>query len=128
MKGLAWMVAGSLGVLAAIAPWLSGPARVAALLGLLGPLVIAGVSWLVIERTHRVRPASVMSVMTVGFGLKVLFVGVYVSVVLGLLAVDRLAFVWSFTGYFIALYVVEALLLRRLFAGGLHAPGSSQDL
>jgi hypothetical protein len=29
-----------------------------------------------------------------------------------------LPFVASFTGYFVALYLTEALLMRRLFAGG----------
>jgi hypothetical protein len=63
-----------------------------------------------------------------GFGVKLVFVGAYVSIMLGWLAVSRLPFVVSFVGYFIALYVVEALLMRRLFAGGAGAPGSSRDM
>ena len=128
MKAVGGMVAGSLAVLAAVAPWLTPAGRIGALLGLLGPLMMAAVSWLVIERVHRARQAAVTSVMTAGFGLKLLFVGVYVAVVLGLTAIDQISFVWSFTGFFIALYVVEALLLRGLFAGTMRAPGSSQDL
>ena len=37
---------------------------------------------------------------------------------LEVVGVRPVPFVVSFTGYFIALYLTEALLMRRLFAGG----------
>jgi hypothetical protein len=37
---------------------------------------------------------------------------------LGVLSLRPVPFVASFTGYFIALYLAEALCLRRLLAGG----------
>ena len=43
------------------------------------------------------------------------FFGAYVAVVLKLFAQPAIPFVASFTGYFIALHLCEALLLRRLF-------------
>lgn len=128
MKALAAMVGASLGAWTIVALLVDGPTRLAVLLGLLGPLAMVGVSWLVIERTYRSRPEGMTSVMIGSFGLKLVFVGAYVSVMLGLLAVRRLPFVISFTSYFIVLYVVEALLMRRLFAGGMRAPGSSREM
>ncbi|MDR1990846.1 MAG: hypothetical protein LBQ09_11540 [Acidobacteriaceae bacterium] len=105
----------SWGIAAAV---VSREARWATLGGLLGPLVVAAASWIVIERTHRQRPAELTSVMVGGFGVKLVFVGGYVAVMLGLLDVQPMPFVVSFTSYFIAFYVVEALLLQRLIKTG----------
>ena len=49
------------------------------------------------------------------------FFGVYVTVMLKVLALRPLPFVVSFTAYFIALHVIEALCLRRLFASRCRA-------
>ena len=57
--------------------------------------------------------------MMAAFGAKMLFVGVYLVVMLRVLDVRPVPFVASFAGYFVALYVIEALYLRRLFAGAL---------
>jgi hypothetical protein len=92
--------------------------RLAVLAGLAGPLIVAAVSWIAIERSYRRRPAAVTSVMVAGFGAKVVFVGAYVAVMLALVEVPPAPFVISFTCYFIAFYVVEALLLRRLMSAG----------
>jgi len=48
------------------------------------------------------------------------FFGAYVGVALGVLSLRSMPFVVSFTSYFIALYVAEALCLRRLFASGVR--------
>jgi len=53
-----------------------------------------------------------------GFVAKMLFFGAYVAVMLEVVGVRPVPFVVSFTAYFIALYLAEALLMRRLFAGG----------
>ena len=50
--------------------------------------------------------------------MKMLFFGTYVALMLRVVGLQPLPFVVSFTGYFIALYLTEALLMRRLFAGG----------
>jgi hypothetical protein len=50
------------------------------------------------------------------FGVKMLFFGAYVAVMLEGRRRAPVPFVASFTGYFIALYLTEALLMRRLFA------------
>ena len=43
------------------------------------------------------------------------FFGAYVAVMLEVIGLRPTVFVVSFTSYFIALYLIEALLLRRLF-------------
>jgi hypothetical protein len=63
-----------------------------------------------------VNPGGMTAVMIAAFGFKVVFFGVYVAVMLGLLALRPVPFVASFTGYFIGLYLIEALYMRRLFS------------
>jgi hypothetical protein len=46
---------------------------------------------------------------------KLVFFGVYVAVVVGVLGARPVPFVASFAGYFIALHMIEALWLKRLF-------------
>jgi hypothetical protein len=43
------------------------------------------------------------------------FFGAYVAVMLQIVGVHLVPFIASFTGYFVALYLTEALLMRRLF-------------
>jgi len=88
------------------------------LLGMLAPLAAASVSWVLTERTFRRDPQRLSGLMIYAFGAKMLFFGAYVAVMLNVVAVRPVPFVVSFTGYFIALYLTEALLMRRLFAGG----------
>jgi hypothetical protein len=87
------------------------------LLGMLGPLAAAAGSWILVERTHRRSPEAVTPVMIASFGTKMLFFGAYVALMLRVVGVRPIPFVASFTAYFVALYLIEALSLRRLFAG-----------
>lgn len=87
-------------------------------LGMLAPLAGAVVSWVVIERTYTRAPERLTGLMVSGFAAKMVFFGGYVAVMLKLVGLHPVPFVASFTGYFIALYLIEALLMRRLFAGG----------
>jgi hypothetical protein len=85
---------------------------------MVAPLAAASVSWVLTERTYRRDPQALTGLMAVAFGAKMLFFGAYVVVMLKVVGLGPAAFVVSFTGYFIALYLTEALLMRRLFAGG----------
>ena len=85
------------------------------LYGMLAPLLVVVVSWVVVERTYRANPERLMRVMVEGLALKALFFGAYVVGMLRLVEVRPVPFVVSFTSYFIALHVTEAVLLRRLF-------------
>jgi hypothetical protein len=94
-----------------------------ALFGMLGPLVAVSATWIAVDRTQAVAPERVTTVLMAGFALKMLFFGVYVAVMLVSVDVRRVPFVASFTGYFIALYAMEALFLKRLLTAGARLPG-----
>jgi hypothetical protein len=115
MKPVAWMGGASLLSWLAISALVDGRTSVAVLFGLLGPLAVAAVSWLRSEQTFRRNPEGLNAQMTMAFGGKMVFFGAYVAVVLKGLSQPTVPFVASFTAYFIALHVCEALLLRRLF-------------
>ena len=116
MKPLWWMVLGSIGSWLGAAVVLGERANPELLYGMAGPLVAAVGTWLVTVRTSRVNPAGLTGVMVVGMAVKGLFFAVYVAVMLRVLDLRPRPFVISFTAYFIALYGIEALLLRRVFA------------
>ena len=118
MKAAAWMAAAS-AVAAALAIAAAGRGLAAeVLLGMMAPLAAACVSWVLTERTYRRDPPALTGVMTTAFAVKMLFFGVYVAVMVKVVGLRPMPFVVSFTAFFIALYLTEALLMRRLFAGG----------
>jgi hypothetical protein len=108
---------------ASLAVWLATTAitgtrtGVDVLAGMVGPLVVATSTWVMTERTYRRRPERLTALMITAFGVKMVFFGAYVAVALMALSVRPIPFVTSFIGYFIGLYLIEALYLRRLFAG-----------
>ena len=113
---VAWMIGASVTAwLAAVA--LFGTATgVAVFFGMIGPLTMATTTWVLTERTYRLNPDRLTSLMVAGFAGKMVFFGVYVTVMLRLLSLPPVPFVASFTSYFIALHMTEALCLRRLFS------------
>ena len=118
MTPLAWLAA------AGVVPWailtVVGGSRLhpELLYGMLGPLVATCVTWVVTERAYRRQPASLTGVMVAGLVVKAIFFAVYVIVMLRGLNVRPALFVAGFTGFFVSLYGLEALFLKRLFAGG----------
>ena len=83
--------------------------------GIIGPLLAALVTWLVVARAHRRNPAGVMNVLLAGFLAKAVFFGVYVVVMIKVLELEPVPFIVSFTVAFIALYALQGLLFARLF-------------
>jgi hypothetical protein len=124
MRWLSWTI--GLSVLSALAASvLAGAAfEREIVLGMAGPLAIVTGSWILTEWTYRRDPASLTALMMAGFAGKMVVFGAYVAVMLKVLALRPGPFVASFTGYFIALYVVEALALQRLMAGGVSRPAA----
>jgi hypothetical protein len=116
MKALAGMVGA--GAVSWLLVWalVDRPTSVAVLFGLLGPLVVSAVSWVMSERTFRRNPEGLNAQMTMAFGGKMVFFGAYVAGVIVLLGQPAVPFAVSFTGSFISLHLIEALALRRLFA------------
>ena len=119
MKPVWWMAGASLASWLAIAavPGVDSDREV--LLGLLGPLAGAAVTWILVVRTYASRPERLTGLMVAAFGGKLVFFGAYVTVMLKVLALRPLPFVASFTAYFIGLHIFEALCLQRLFVGTL---------
>jgi hypothetical protein len=116
MRPIAWMTGAS------VASWLivtalAGGARLEVLFGMLGPWLSACGTWAAVEAAHRTAPARVTAVMIGGFAAKMVFFGVYVAVMLEMLELRPIPFVASFTAYFIALYAMEAVFLKRLTFG-----------
>jgi hypothetical protein len=115
MKPVAWMVGA--GLVSWLAATLAFGARIgaAALLGVAGPLVVAVTTWLLAERTYRRDPEALTGMMIAAFFGKMVFFGAYVAVMIKGLSQPAVPFAVSFTGSFIALHLIEALALRRLF-------------
>ena len=112
---LVWMTglcAGAWLVLVAVAPDLKREG----LLGMLGPLVSALATWVVVARTAATAPVKVTGVLVVGLAVKMVFFGAYVAGMIKGAGVRPVPFVVSFAGSFIALHAMEAVFLRRLFA------------
>jgi hypothetical protein len=122
MKPAWWMVGAAIGSwlgLAAV-PGIDSDREV--LFGMIAPLMGALATWVLVARTYARRPEQLTPLMVVAFGGKLVFFGAYVTVMLGVLSLRPLPFVISFTAYFIALHLFEALCLQRLFDGSRHAP------
>ena len=111
------MVAGS------VASWLAAAAvvdrrtSIEVLCGMCAPLVAVSGTWFLVEWTYRRNPQGLTPLMGVAFVAKMVFFAAYVAVMLRLLELRPAPFMVSFTAYFIALYLMEALYLRRLFSG-----------
>lgn len=122
MKPFWWMAGGSIGswVVLAVIPGFASDREV--LFGMLAPLLGAAATWLIVTRTYPSRPHLLTPLMVTAFATKLVFFGVYVTVALTALALRPLPFVISFTAYFIALHLFEALCLQRLLAGHVPAP------
>ncbi len=88
--------------------------------GMLGPLLGALGTWILVDRTYATQPERLTGLMVAAFMAKMVFFGVYVTVMLKVLSLRPVEFVVSFTTYFIALHVAEAVCLRRLFVRGFH--------
>lgn len=112
-----WMVGGSVAswLVVAALPGVAG--KVEVLLGMLGPLAATVGTWVLVARTHRSNPELLTPRMIRAFGVKMVFFGAYVTVMLTMVSLRPIPFVISFTTYFIALYLVVALFLQRLFSG-----------
>ena len=110
MKHVVWMVAACI-VSAAV---LSVRFGREVWLGMLAPLTVVSVSWMIMERVYRLEPQRLNSVMMTAFAGKLVFFGVYVAVAIAVFGVTPIPFILSLTLYFVALHLIEAILLRRM--------------
>jgi hypothetical protein len=113
MGAVVGMIVASLASWGLIAMIPGGPGARDVGLGMAGPLVAAVGTWVMIARTIKVDPMRLTNRLLVGLMVKVVFFAAYaVLAIRGLSAAVR-PFALSFAGYFIALHMVEAILLRR---------------
>ena len=112
-----WMIGGSVATCLAALMATGFTAIPELVLGMAGPLASAVATSFVRERTFASAPERLGSVMIVAFAIKMLFFGAYVVVMLAAVALRPKPFMLSFTGYYVALHFVEALLLKRQLAG-----------
>ena len=115
MKRLWLMIAG--GILSATVASVAtdGRATTEIWLGMLAPLVVAVITWKAIERVYRQQPERLTSLMMKAFAGKLVFFGAYVGLAIGVLRVQPVPFIVSFTTCFIALHLIEAFWMKRLF-------------
>ena len=121
MKPAAVMIAASVGCWLVAALLIDARTRVEVLFGMVGPLAMAAGSWVLVERTFARNARLLTSVMIAAFAFKVVFFGAYVVVMLKLLLLRPAPFVASFVSYFVGLYLMEALYLRRMIEGSRSA-------
>jgi len=126
MKPVAWMVGASVLSWLIVSRAASG-ANPEVLYGMVAPLVVAAVSWIVTERTYRSKPERLTGVMVQALAVKAVFFGAYVVGMLRVVGLRPVPFVVSFTSYFIALHVTEAVFMQRLFTSAAAAPPRGRD-
>ena len=120
--GLAAACVLTCGAVAALAP----EAAVAAFLGMAAPLVVGLATIRLVERTVRTDVSRLTARMAAAFAVKLVFYAVYVSVVIGLLGVEPVPFTLSFTFYFVALQIAEALYFRTLLVNASATPSAGR--
>ena len=125
MSPLAWMIGASLLSWLLITLVAARSLNPELFWGMLGPLVSAVITWIAVARTHRAAPERVMGVLMAGFGVKLVFFGLYLAEMLRVAELRVVPFAAAFVGYVIALYVLEALFFKRLFGDGLRPPTSA---
>ena len=120
MTSVWYMTAGCVGSAAAVSMTFARGLAMEVLLGMAAPLVIAMTTIVLVERAYGRDPRQVTPLLVKAFVAKMVLVGAYVIVVVGVLSVEVVPFIMSFTAYFIALYLFEFVCLRRTF--GLAVP------
>jgi len=91
-------------------------AAAAVLFGMAAPLVVGVATIALVDQTARTDILQLTARMTKAFITKMVFYPVYVVVVIRVLAIDPVPFAISFTVYFVALQITEALYFKALFA------------
>jgi len=116
MKPVVSMVAASAASWAGVAVVFERRTSIEVLFGMLGPLAAVSGTWFLAEYIYLQHSQELTSLMVSAFVLKMAFFGGYVALMIGVLRLRPVQFVAGFTSYFIALYLMEALYLRRLFS------------
>jgi hypothetical protein len=87
----------------------------AAFMGMAAPLMVGIATIVMVERTIRTALSALTTRMTIAFLAKMVFYAAYVSVVIAFVTSHPLPFIISFTVYFVALQIIEAVYFKTLF-------------
>ena len=82
--------------------------------GMLGPVMAWNVDWVLTKRAYRRDLNHLTAFRVKAFASKMVFFGIYVTGMLSLLQVSVMPFVIGFTSSFIAVFITEAYMLKRL--------------
>jgi hypothetical protein len=113
MKPVWWMAGLSAATAVLASAMLASGAEI--WLGMLAPLAVVSVSWILAARTYARRPEQLTSVMMTAFAVKLVLFGAYFGLAIGVMHVRAVPFAASFAAYFISLHMAEAVCLQRLF-------------
>ena len=116
MREVAWMAGAAIGSWLAVSAFGGQRVNPEALYGMLGPLASACITWVAVDQTWRSNPAGLTGVMIAGFAAKLAFFALYVAIMIRVVGLRPVPFVVAFVCYFIALYAMQALFLKRLTA------------
>lgn len=84
------------------------------LVGMAGPVVVAVGSIMMMDRVSRRNPEGLTRLLIRAFVSKMVVFGLYVALATVLMSLDVVAFVVSFTMYFVLLYLVETFYVYQL--------------
>lgn len=96
---------------ALVAPETAAPA----FMGMAAPLMVGIGTIVMVERTTRTALSALTTRMTIAFLAKMVFYAAYVSVVIAFVTSNPFPFIISFTVYFVALQIIEAVYFKTLF-------------
>ncbi|MFQ5737404.1 MAG: hypothetical protein ACE5JX_00190 [Acidobacteriota bacterium] len=84
-------------------------------LGMVAPWLTGVLTLWQVRRLHRIEPRLVTAFMVKAFWLKLVFYGLYVTLIVALLDPRVEVFAISLVSYFVVLHLTEALHFRWLF-------------
>ena len=87
--------------------------------GMLGPVMAWNVDWVLTKRAYRKDLNHFTAFRLKAFASKMIFFGIYVTGALSLLQLSSMPFVIGFTSSFLAVFITEAYMLKRLFHNNL---------
>jgi len=121
MKFAVWMVGCAI-LAAAILTILVGLAdfsvRNEIWLGMAGPTLAEGVSWIIMVRKRTRSPQELTKFLVQAFAAKLLFFAAYIAVMLKGDLVQLKPFIACFTGFYVALHLTVAFWLQRTQIAG----------
>ena len=84
----------------------------------LGMVIPWSISLISISKTHfvyKINPEKLIKHMTTAMLMKMLSYGLLLVIIFTFISFNPLPFIISFTGYFLALHITEAFVLRYIF-------------